>query len=229
MHQDDPLAAQRALLSEGAAVIFDVGANVGQSAAAYRTAFPQAAIHCFEPFASSFRELEERCRGWEGVRAHQLAVSDRSGTAVLHVNRTSTTNSLFATSAAGAGFVDPRQMESLDSTEVATTTLDDFCREHQIEHVSLLKLDIQGAEQKALRGTSGLLRSQRVDVVYTEVLFAPLYEGQADICDVLGELGAAGYQLYGLYDLNAGRNGLLAWGDALFVSPRLADRSHRGS
>ena len=36
-------------------VLFDVGANVGQSAIAYRKAFPNAAIYGFEPIGASFQ------------------------------------------------------------------------------------------------------------------------------------------------------------------------------
>jgi hypothetical protein len=30
-----------------------------------------------------------------------------------------------------------------------------------------------------------------------------------------------GYTLYGLYDLTAGQDSILAWGDAIFVGPRI--------
>src|SRR5262245_13201981 len=38
-------------------IIFDVGANVGQSAQKFREAFPKARICCFEPVRSVFNKL----------------------------------------------------------------------------------------------------------------------------------------------------------------------------
>ena len=59
-------------------VIFDVGANVGQTAAGFREHFPGAEIHCFEPVPASFRALQSHTAGMD-IRCHQLAMSDTPG------------------------------------------------------------------------------------------------------------------------------------------------------
>ena len=105
--------------------------------------------------------------------------------------------------------------------DVPTTTLDDFCSRHAIDRVNVLKMDIQGGELMALQGASGMLESKAVDLIYTEVLFVELYEGQADFHDLCRFLCDCDYTLYGLYDLNSGRDSILAWGDAIFIAPRV--------
>ncbi len=40
-------------------IIFDIGANVGQSAKVISQLFPNSSIHCFEPSKDSFLELEK--------------------------------------------------------------------------------------------------------------------------------------------------------------------------
>ncbi len=58
---DDAYRDQQRLL-EGSPVklVFDVGANVGDTVHQYRTLFPAATIHAFEPFPDVHRRLADR-------------------------------------------------------------------------------------------------------------------------------------------------------------------------
>lgn len=73
----------------------------------------------------------------------------------------------------------------------------------------------------ALQGAVNLLSTQSIDLVYTEVLFAKLYENQANFYNLCELLSQYGYVLYELYNLKYGKNGVLAWGDAIFISPSI--------
>lgn len=220
---DDAFDAQAHLLGErGIRVVFDVGANLGQTSTIYADRFPSAEIHAFEPFTDSFRAVERIAGDRPQIHAWNLAVAETSGHQLLHVNERSSTNSLFATSTAAGSYVDARLMQTRQTLEVASTSLDDFAQAHGIERVDVLKMDIQGGELLALRGAARLLESRAIRLVYSEVLFAPLYEGQATFCDLHRHLASLDYGLYGLFDQNYGQNGLLAWADAIWVSPEIA-------
>ena len=52
--------------------------------------------------------------------------------------------------------------------DVPMQTLDGFCAERQIEEVSLLKLDVEGAEPTVLVGARELLRARRIHVALLE-------------------------------------------------------------
>jgi hypothetical protein len=68
-----------------------------------------------------------------------------------------------------------------------------------------------------------LLKQQSIDLVYTEVLFAKLYEGQASFYSLCEFLENYGYTLYGLYSLHYSKKGVLVWGDAIFISPNIEE------
>ena len=55
----DSFAHQVKLVGSAANVIFDIGANTGQTAERYRALFPEAAIYCFEPFPDFMRRSLE--------------------------------------------------------------------------------------------------------------------------------------------------------------------------
>jgi hypothetical protein len=62
-------AVRRAEPSFSPKLIFDVGANVGQSAELFLSAFPEARIQCFEPAEGTFAALSERFGADPGSRS----------------------------------------------------------------------------------------------------------------------------------------------------------------
>jgi FkbM family methyltransferase len=213
---DDAFGDQRRLL-EGAPVdtVLDLGANAGDTTHQYRTLFPSATIHAFEPFPDVHRQLAERFAADPRIRAHQLAVTDAPGRRRFYVNDAHVTNSLLPHNPASPEWAWASGDGLGRSIDVAAITLDEFCRAEGLARIDLLKMDIQGGEAMALKGAAHLLERRAVRLIYTEVLFAPLYDGQASFCDVQGILSGYGYQLFGLYNLMHGERGL-GWGDAIF-------------
>jgi FkbM family methyltransferase len=212
------------LLTKGRKVetVFDLGANVGWVSLTFEGLFPHATIYAFEPFEETFNTLSERCRGHERIRPNRMAVTDLVGQKRFFFNKFNATNSLLPASAGSGDYVDPEWMAGQGSVEVPTTTLRHFCADRQIDRIQILKMDIQGGELMALQGASPLLEAGAIDLIYTEVMFAELYEGQASFIDLCRFLEPFGYVLYGLYDLNYGKKtGVLAWADAIFISPEI--------
>jgi hypothetical protein len=80
----------------------------------------------------------------------------------------------------------------------------------------------------ALRGSKELLAAGRIDLIYSEVLFASTYERQGYFHEICALLAAFGYVLFDFYQLNYARNGLLCWTDAIWLSPQLETARNRG-
>src|ERR1700716_156759 len=113
----------QARLVADAQVVFDVGANVGQSAKTYRRLYPQAEIWSFEPFPVTYEHL---CRSLADDRFHPiaLALSDQISKAELNIGAVSITNSLLR-----------RQTDTGKAIEIQTDTLDHSCGEHGISNI----------------------------------------------------------------------------------------------
>lgn len=214
---DGYLDQARALGPAPAGHILDVGASTGRTVATYRALFPSTRIHCFEPFPESFAVLSRRFRDDTGVRCHSLALSDAAGTRRLYCNESSDTNSLLPPGPAHRAHIAAGLMEPRTATEVECTTLDAFCEANGVERVSALKLDVQGAELRVLAGAARLLRQGRVDLVYSELLFADLYEEQAWHFEVSELLADAGFALFRLFEVTYTDRGGLGWCDGLFL------------
>ena len=85
--------------------------------------------------------------------------------------------------------------------------------------IDLLKMDTQGYELHVLAGAEQTIRANNIAVVYSEVLFVPLYKGQAYFPEVYEHLVSRGFGLVNFYDTHYNDDGYLSWCDALFVHP----------
>jgi len=220
--RDDPFIAQQQILrSQVVGTIFDVGANRGQTAREYHRRFPKATIYSFEPFPDSYRQLTAACAGLERVITRPLAVCDRPGTRQFFCNERSTMNSVLPFDGQAHKFINPEKTATGSTIDVEGVTLDDFCTAGKIAHIDILKMDIQGSELLALRGAAALFAAQAIDLVFTEVLFAPMYAEQGYFHEICGWLQERRYQLFGIYQQRFGPHRFLGWANAIFCSPQL--------
>lgn len=219
-HFVDAFEDQRQLLQhcERPFVVLDVGANDGQTIAEYRRALgDDVTIHSFEPTPEIFERLSQRSATDPKVHVHNLAVSDSNGTATFHVTSLSQLSSLLPLAADDAAYASGAKV--VRRISVPTVTLDSFCEERGLDRVGILKMDVQGAELLALRGATRMLSQARVDIVFLEVSFSDMYEGQVYLPELMTLLHQHDYRLYGLYDFARELNGTLGWCNAIFVSP----------
>jgi FkbM family methyltransferase len=208
------LAHQRELIP-GAAVVFDVGMHHGATTIEYLLAYPSAAVHGFEPEAVNFSKAREALAAFgTRVKLINAAVSDSRGRELLNVNTHDGTHSLLAI---GDLRFFESHVETATRQEVPSIALDDYCAEHELERIDILKMDIQGGELKALKGARRLLSRQAIGLIATEVEFKPLYLDQPLFWDINAHLRSYGYAFYGLYDQRH-INGALSWADAIFVA-----------
>lgn len=215
---DDFTDQTKLLHQQDVKYIFDLGANIGQTAAKYRRLFPSATIYSFEPTDEAFKTLCETFKDCDFVKPQKLAVTNATGHKQFFSYKDSVTNSLLPVAARADRYMFPSSMETVQCAEVQTITIDEFCRKENIEQINILKMDIQGGEILALQGAVGLLSKQAIDLVYAEVLFSQLYENQANFHEVNKLLEDYGYSLYGIYNFNRCSNGKLGFADAIFIS-----------
>ena len=188
-----------------AKTIFDVGANIGQSAQTYRRLYPQAEIWSFEPFPSTYKNL---CRSVSDPKFHpvELALSDRIAKAELNIGAETITNSFLR-----------RQSDSGETIEVQTDTIDHFCWERGIFNIDILKVDVEGAEERVFKGAREMFSRGAIKSVFVEVYFRPVYERMPLFWDLDTQLKKFGFGLCGLYSLSSSGDGFLNFGNALYL------------
>jgi FkbM family methyltransferase len=158
-------------------VIFDVGANEGQTAKELLTAFPNAKIYSFEPAAETFEILNRKVAGVANISTRNLALGSAPGKAEMYVYESSLINSLVP----NAHYSTLHKLSGR-RTACDVDTIDRFCAENRIDHIDLLKIDTEGFELEVLRGAEGLLGDGKVNFIIAEfnrVLPTEAYGGGA--------------------------------------------------
>jgi hypothetical protein len=84
-------------------------------------------------------------------------------------------------------------------------------------------MDIQGGELSALKGATTLLLESLIDIIFTEVMFVPHYEGAPLFCEICEFLAHYDYTLYDVFSISRARDGQIRHGDAIFVSRRVRE------
>ncbi len=158
----------------GAKVIFDVGANAGIYSLVALAIQPDVIVHAFEPTPEIAAHLRETAalNGLDHLFVHEVAVLSKNGRAVLKRFRGELgTNE-------GMNYISEKFGES-GAERVQTVCLDQFCKDHAIDRIDLLKLDIQGNEHSALKGAECLLQNGRIGIIFMELNWA---ENSAVVC-----------------------------------------------
>jgi FkbM family methyltransferase len=207
------------------AVIFDVGANVGQSTLEFRRCFPAAKIFCFEPVGSTFETLEKNVSGDPNLRAFRIALGSREGSAPMAVQKKSVNSALLRSPTA---HVPPGATVEM----VEVNTLDAFCLKTGIARIDFLKIDTEGWDLEVLKGGNAVLAGHQVKIIKVEAGMNPFNRKHVPLRELQSHLESLGYALFGLYDQTPEWSGKarLRFCNAVFLPSELADepRYRRG-
>lgn len=189
-------------------IIFDVGANIGQSAAWYAAEFPEAMIHSFEPFESVHNMLVKSSRNKPHIIPHQLALGER--TERIQVPRV-------IDPFCQTGSIATQQSENnLEWIEI--DTVDAVSSRLQLQNIHILKTDTEGHDLEVLAGAGNMLKLGRIASVLSEATILPEDSDHTQLQDLQSFLAPHNLVLHGIYDLHHDpQNGKLSYFNALFV------------
>jgi FkbM family methyltransferase len=146
------------------AVVFDVGANIGEYSVALARFFgPEATVHAFEPSRDTHAKLLATIARQANIKAHHCGFSDSVGTLKLFRNPDRhTLASVYQRD------LDHYGLRMDDSEEIQLMTVDAFCEREGIERIHFLKIDIEGHELSALKGAARMMAEGRIDAIQFE-------------------------------------------------------------
>lgn len=195
--------------------IIDIGASKGSFSAEFHGIFPKAQIFAFEPLPDCFALVQKRMAGVPRFQAFNMALGDAEGSVTMHRSSYSGSSSL-------------REMGDLHKdlfpvtagqreVAVVVDTLDHALSGYHLQEPILVKIDVQGFEDKVIAGGAGVLG--RAKVVLVETSFYELYTGQPLFDGVYCALRALGFEYHGSWapELKSPIDGRLLQQDSVFV------------
>jgi FkbM family methyltransferase len=211
---------KRKLKDENFNVLFDVGANIGQSTKSFLKYFPHAKIYSFEPGLDSFKKLELLAKKNPNIHCFNIALSNENGKLRFFVdknNPTSTMNSVVKEEKLAT-------KNHYEIQDIEAQTLDFFCKKNNINHINYLKIDTEGNDFSVLKGAENLMENFSVDLIQVEVGMNPTNTFHNPFCELKQYLEERMYYLFGIYDQNHEwfqKKPILRRCDALFVSKNI--------
>jgi FkbM family methyltransferase len=203
-------------------VIFDVGANIGQSAIPFSKRFPGSRIYCFEPIALTFATLGQNVGNRKNIELYQMAL----GAVMAEKAMTSMKNSDMSTLRPGPD-VDVIAPGGAQTEIIKVDTLTGFCDRHSIKHISYLKIDTEGYDLEVIKGGKEILDRSAIDFVELEAGMNPNNKLHVPMEELKEYMENNGYCLFGIYEQVQEwitQKPILRRSNLLFVSDKMANK-----
>ena len=199
-------------LNRDMTTVFDIGANVGDVSLLMLYYFPKATVYSFEP-CSGTHDVLVNSIAKAGYRDRslpfRLGFFDEEKEAALNITSFHGANSMLDITEEYQKL--HPHIEKVKTEQIALTRLDDFTALHNIGHIDLVKIDVEGVELQILKGGAKTFAT-KVDTVIMEMsflrnpresgeyirLFQAMHEygfSPAEIYDVAHAVGAETWKL----------------------------------
>jgi FkbM family methyltransferase len=193
-YETELVAFLQSMLEPGM-VFVDVGANVGYfSVTAAALVGHTGRVHSFEADPGCFSRLAGNARDYPWFTPYHTAVADYVGDIDFY------RSSGRGESGWGNVFGAPA---AHDRVSVSVCTLDGWSKQQAVHKVDFLKMDVEGAEYRVLRGGRSLLNATR-PVMWVEADEVCLQRDGKSVADLLGLLAEWDYSVLGLYEPRRG-------------------------
>jgi len=194
--------------------VIDIGANTGQFARLIHHLVPQSDIYSFEPLASCFEELQREMGRVKQFRALKYALGEEDGEVDMHRSEFSPSSSLLTMKQLHAKLFPYTAKTWVE--RVPMRTLDGVATDLQFRDNVLVKIDVQGYEDRVIRG--GGRTVSRAKALIVETSFQPLYASQVLFDGIYSMLKELGFSYTGSIDqLHSPLDGSVLQCDAVFV------------
>ena len=196
--------------------IFDIGANKGKLSEEIHKTLPYVYIYAFEPLESCYKELVERMQNYERFKAFKIALGNFDGETNINMNDFLPSSSLLE-----IGEIHKKSFPLAQKSEIEKITirrLDRIVEEYQLplENNVLVKIDVQGYENKVIIGGKNIL--SKAKVIITETSFTELYKGQPSFDEIYNLLKDMGFKYAGCIDILFNpQNGIPLQSDSVFI------------
>ncbi len=157
IHSNGESYLLKRLKSLNPAVIFDVGANIGEYARLASWRCPSVKIYCFEPVPDTFGKLSAAVEGNPQITTLPMGLFNERGFRQINIYSSNAHSSLYD--------VD-KKVSQVQS--ITLSTGDHFMAEQGIGFIDLLKIDVEGAEMDVLKGFKKAFADQAIRVVQFE-------------------------------------------------------------
>lgn len=175
--------------------VVDIGANNGEFAEYLSSYFDARRTIAIEPLPAYAEQIRQRAKTIRNLTVHECAVADYEGHTTLFENAYAPASSMLNVSRLSMNEF-PQTAGQQKEISVAVHRLDDLIDPHELEDSVLIKVDVQGLEDKVIRGGERIFRVAKY--VLIEMSCVAMYDGQPLFEEVHELLAGIGFRFAGI-------------------------------
>lgn len=189
-------------------VVFDIGGNIGfMSLIAARLVGEEGRVYAFEPLPENAECLRRnlRANNFANCKVLEMALADRAGQEELLLSKLPGGSTISAAD---------RPPDFTGTLRVRVATADGLVGSGAVRPPDFVKLDVEGAELRVLRGMTSVIRTYRPGILF-EVDDEDALDLERKFAEIETELAKAGYVVSRIEDAYSGIDWFVAHGLAL--------------
>lgn len=196
------------ILNKEPKLIIDAGANIGSVSKELNFWFPKAQIFAFEPVKNTFNILVNNTLKYPKIYPKQDALGATNEKVKISLSTENTINSLKL----------PTAHHAIGIEEISVIRLDEFLLANNLNHIDILKIDVEGFEFEVLEGCGTI----NIDCILLEVGYER-EPTKVHFSDVEIYMERMGFQLCGVYELmrNLNNKKKLSYSNNLYIKKDL--------
>lgn len=203
------------LIKNKSPIIIDVGAHEGESINRFRNIFKSAIIHSFEPQNKCF-EILKKLKD-KNTFINNYGLGDKKEIKKINILNENASSSIHNIDKNSPYL---KELKIVEKQDITLDLLDNYLTEKKINFVDVLKIDVQGYEDKVLKGAINSL-GKKIYLIELEIIFIDYYEKKKSFLEIEQILNPLGFELYSLTTPNFAENYRIKWVDALYINKNL--------
>lgn len=173
-------------------MLFDIGANVGQTIKDFKEVFKKSTIHAFEPSSDTFEILKKNTSNYKNIHLWNFGLGATNGDLILNEFNLSNTNSFLE-----INNTNPKNLKK--QTQVKVTTVDKFSEEQKIQAIDVLKIDTEGFELEVFKGAEKLFNAGKIGLLFFEVSFVDSHNNMPSLSELWNFAIKKNFELVSIY------------------------------
>lgn len=200
------------LKEENITTVIDIGANTGQFAQRIHNIIPTARICSFEPIQSCYQQLVANTSSLN-IKTFNFALGDTNGQVEINISQHSPSSSLLEMADLHKDVFAGTDYSSKET--ITVKRLDDIAPELAPLGKCLIKIDVQGFEDRVIKGGAETLK--KAELIIIETSFQELYQGQVLFNGIYNLLSDLGFEFKGnISQAISPKDGSILYAESLF-------------
>lgn len=196
--------------------ILDVGANEGSMTKFFRRLAPDATIYAFEPIPFLADKIKADNKEDSNLIVVNSALGEKDETLKMFLNPFHYSSSILPLGETAKNHL-PHVDNQMEEIEIKVVKLDNLIDVTEIQKPCLIKVDVQGFEDRVIDGGIKIFKEAEVIIIEMAVQKG-IYEGESLFNDIYQRLINLGFEFRGVYDqYNSPKNGMALYCDGIFM------------